>query len=269
MSFNSSPQRSKPTQLGRMVRAAAITAATMAAGTMLASHNATASTSYEITVTCPIDGQTFTTTMLGSYFQSGMRLDFKPVGALITPYPYAVCPGNGFVMYKDTFSNEEIGSLRTIVLSDEYRRLRAENTDYFMVAYMKQRLGASQYDLGNTYLRASWEAERLALGRVDEYRELALAAFDKSLSGKRSHTEEWWTATVLATEMDRLLGRFGAVELRISKLPLAEMGATYPGLRIMLDQIRKHAQQRNSAPAQLELPMHFGGTIGRALAKAN
>lgn len=268
MSFNSSPDRSKPTQLGRVLRAAAITAATMA-GTMLASHNATASTSYETTVTCPIDGQTFTTIMLGSYFQSSMRLDFKPIGALITPYPYPVCPGNGFVMYQDRFSNEELNALRTIVLSDEYRRLRAENTDYFMVAYMKQRLGANQYDLGNTYLRASWEAERLALARVDEYREFALEAFDKSLSGKSTHTEEWWTATVLAAEMDRLLGRFSAVELRISKLPLAEMGATYPGLRIMLDQIRKHAQQRHSAPAQLELPMHFGGTIGRALANVN
>lgn len=245
------------------MRAAAIIAATMIGGTLWSSHDATATTSFELTITCPIDGQPFKANIMASYFQSGMRLDFKPIGALITPYPYPVCPGNGFVMYQETFSDAELNAIRTIVLSDEYRRLRAENTDYFMVAYMKQRLGAGQYELGSIYLRASWEAERDAPGRVDGYRVLAREAFDKFLSGKRTHTEEWWTATVLATELDRLLSQFGAVELRISMLPLAEMGATQPALRTMLDQIRKHAQQQNAAPQELQLPTHLGETLGR------
>ena len=264
MSSSNSAERSLIARLGLSTRAAAITAATLVAGAILTNQSATANTSYQTTVTCPIDGQPFKTIMVGSYFQSGMRLDFKPIGALVTPYPYPVCPGNGFVMYQNMFSDEELNAIRPIVLSDEYRRLRAENTDYFMIAYVKQRMGANQYDLGNTYLRASWEAEASAPARIDKYRELALQAFDNFLSGKLIRTEEWWTATVLASEMDRLLGNFKAVELRISFLPLAELAATYPGLSAMLDQIRMHALQRNSAPQQLQLSAHIGGTIGRA-----
>jgi hypothetical protein len=269
MSSNNSSERSLTTRLALTTRAAAITAAAVVAGAILTSQGATASTSYEATITCPIDGQPFRTIMVGSNFQSGMRLDFKPIGVLVAPYPYPVCPGNGFVMYQNTFSDEELNTIRPIVLSDEYRRLRAENTDYFMIAYVKQRLGANQYDLGNTYLRASWEAEVSASARIDEYRKLAREAFDNSLSGKRTRTEEWWTATVLATEMDRLLGNFNAVELRISRLPIAEMGATYPALRTMLDQIRIHAKQRNSAPEQMQFPAHLGGTVGRAPGNIN
>jgi hypothetical protein len=203
--------------------------------------------------------------MMGSYFQSGMRLDFKPIGALITPYPYPVCPGNGFVMYQDVFSEIEINAIRPIVLSDEYRLLRAQNTDYFMVAYVKQRTGADSYEVGSAYLRASWEAERVAPDLVGRYRELALQAFDTFLRIKPARTESWWTAAVLAAELERLLGQFNAVALRTSALPLAEMGASHPDLKAVLDQIQKHAQQLNAAPAQLQISPDAGTTIGRAL----
>ena len=254
---------SRATQLHVLARAALIAVA-VGTSSVLAAQTAIATTSYQISLTCPIDGQPFTATLMGSYFQSGMRLDFKPIGSLVAPYPYPVCPGNGFVMYQDTFSDNELSTIRAIVLSDEYRQLRAENTDYFMVAYMKQRLGASHYELGNTYLRASWEAERVAPDLVDRYRKLALQEFDTSLHGKRSLTEDWWTATVLAAELERLLGHFNAVELRIGGLPLAELGARHPGLRGVLDQVRMHALQRNSAPELMQLPAPVGGTIGRA-----
>lgn len=269
MSSNNSSDRSRTRSLVITTRAAAITAATIVAGIVLTSQSTTASTSYEITITCPIDNQPFKTIMVGSYFQSGMRLDFKPTGALVAPYPYPVCPGNGFVMYQNAFSDGELTAIRPIVLSDEYRRLRTENTDYFMIAYVKQRLGANQYDLGNTYLRASWEAESSAPTRIDEYRKLAREAFDNFLAGKRTRTEEWWTASVLATEMDRLLGNFNAVELRISRLPIAEMGALHPDLRTVLDQIRMHARQHNLAPQQMHFPSYLGGTVGHTPGNIN
>lgn len=254
---------SRATQLHVLTRAALI-AVTVATSSVPTAQTAMAITSYEVTLTCPIDSQPFTATLMGSYFQSGMRLDFKPIGFLVAPYPYPVCPGNGFVMYQDTFPDNELNAIRAIVLSDEYRQLRTENTDYFMVAYVKQRLGANHYELGNTYLGASWEAEKLKPDLVNQYRRLALQEFDLSLHGKRSHTQDWWTATVLAAELERLLGHFSAVELRISGLPLSEPGAGYPALKGMLDQIRAHALQRNYAPEQMQLPARLDETIGRA-----
>jgi len=240
----------------------AFVAIAMAAGTALAPQSAIALTSYEATVICPIDGQAFVTTMTGSTFQSGMRLDFKPIGALIAPYPYPVCPGNGFVVYRNDFSDSELHAIRTIVLGDEYRRLRSEDTDYFMVAYVKQRLGADDYDLGSTYLRASWEAERNAPHLTGRYQELALEKFGAFTQGKRTHTEEWWTASVLAAELDRLLARFDAVERRFNALPLAELNASHPALRNVLDQIRMLALRHNSEPEEMDSRGFVDGTVG-------
>jgi hypothetical protein len=248
---------------------AAFVAVAIGANAIPTAKTTMATTSYQVTVTCPIDGQPFTATLVGSYFQSGMRLDFKPVGSLIAPMPYPVCPGNGFVMYQDTFSESALSAIREIVASDEYRQLRSNNTDYFMVAYVKQRLGTTNhYDLGHTYLRASWEAERDIPELVDPYRRLARQAFDDFLRTERNRTEEWWTAAILATELDRLLVQFDTVEFRISILPLVELGARYPALKVVLDQILMHSNQRNSAAEQMYLPPRIGGTIGQAQEKA-
>lgn len=246
---------------------AALIAAVIGANAIPAAETAMAATSYEVRITCPIDGQPFTATLVGSYFQSGMRLDFKPIGSLAAPAPYPVCPGNGFVVYKETFSDDELNAIRAIVASDEYRQLRSDNTDYFMVAYVKEQLGANQYDLGHTYLRASWEAERDMPDLADPYRRLARQAFDNFRRAERNHTEEWWTAAVLATEIDRLLARFEAVEFGISIMPLAELGARHPELKAVLDQIRMHANRRNSAPEQFYVLPRTGGTVGQAPAK--
>lgn len=236
-------------------------------GAIPAADKATATTSYQVTLTCPIDGQRFTATLVGSYFQSGTRLDFKPLGSVVAPTPYPVCPGNGFVIYQDSFSNDELNAIKAIVASDEYRQLRSDNTDYFMVAYVKQRLGANHYDLGHTYLRASWEAERDMPELAAPYRRLARQAFDSFLRSERNRTEEWWTAAVLAAELDRLLGHFDTVEFRISTLPLAELNASHPVLKTVIDQVRMHANWRNAAPQQLSMPPRIGGAAGQAPAK--
>jgi len=35
-----------------------------------------------------------------------VRLDLKPMGALIAPNPLPVCPDNGFVVYKKEFTRD-------------------------------------------------------------------------------------------------------------------------------------------------------------------
>jgi hypothetical protein len=50
-----------------------------------------------------------------------------------------------------------------------------------MVAYVKERLEGDDYDLGNIYLRASWEAESEQLPLVHQYQALAIARYDAFL----------------------------------------------------------------------------------------
>ena len=156
-------------------------------------------------------------------------------------------------MYQDKFSETELTAIKLIVLTDEYRQLRGENTDYYMIAYVKERVAGTDYDLGNTYLQASWEAESDKPQLVDRYRALAIEKLDAFVKRNPNRSKEWWTASVLAAELDRLLGNFDAVETRFKSLPLAELNDRFSdtGLMGALDQIRMHALSHNSKPEEM------------------
>jgi hypothetical protein len=163
---------------------------------------------------------------------------------LIAPYPFPVCPENGFVVYESDFSVAELAAIKAIVLTDEYRRSRNEHTDYYMIAYVKARLGGNSYELGNMYLRASWEAELDKPALVEQYRILAVESFDAYVKEEPGHGEDWWVASVVATELDRLLGNFGAVNARLKRLP----PAPNDNLMMVIDQIRSHALNHSANP---------------------
>lgn len=215
---------------------------------------AEALTTYDVEVVCPIDGKPFTTQMVAAYRSTGIRLDLKPLGDVIAPYPYPVCPGNGFVMYQNKFSDDELTALKTIVSSPAYQQARREHTDRYMVAFVKERLGSTRYERGHLYLQASWEAERDRPALLDQYRSLSLENFDTYLKRDDSHTADWWTASILAAELERLLGHFEAAEARLDKLPLeliAKSGLDDAFLRSLIREIRLHARLRNSAPEEM------------------
>lgn len=223
-------------------------------------------TMYEVDVTCPVDGQTFKTSMVASYTSKGARLDLKPVGdAVPAPYPYPVCPGNGFVVYKSEFSGNELAAIKAIVAGDEFAKLRDAHTDHYMVAYVKQRLGADDFDIASSYLQASWEAERDRPQRVNEYRAKALETFDAARERGGLNADDWWTAAVVGIELKRLTGDFAAAEERLRKLPMQQLGTgeesgKNAALRRIIDQIAQHTQSRNAEPQLLS--DEPSGTVG-------
>jgi hypothetical protein len=150
-------------------------------------------------------------------------------------------------MYQDKFSESELGAIRAIVLTADYQRLRNEHTNYYMVAYVKERLEGDDYDLGDMYLRASWEAEIERPSLVQQYQALAIAKYDAFLKRDSTRSKDWWFATVVAAELDRLLGHFDAVEARLDGL------ASPPnsGLKQAISQIRSNALAHNSKQEKL------------------
>jgi hypothetical protein len=240
----------------RLVHGAA--AAVLIAAPLATAERAQALYVQQLEVTCPIDGKTFRAEIVAAFSTSGMRLDLKPLGQVVAPYPYPICPDNGFVIYKSRFSEDEMEKIRPIVQSAEYQRLRRNHTSYFMMAYVKERMGASAYDLGDAYLGASWEAERDQPQRVEEYRKLALEKFSAYLVQQRGNpdvvkSEEWWTAAAVSAELERLLGRFDEAALRVSEMPLDGlseiMGEKADTVIRVVDQIRLRAIAHDAQPA--------------------
>jgi hypothetical protein len=229
-----------------------------------APQSAPALTLYESEVTCPVDGQTFKATLVGSYRATGTRLDLKPVGDVIAPYTYPVCPGSGFVVYRREFSGDEIAAIRSIVASAEFRALRHEHTDHAVVAYVKQRLGAPAFEIAESYLQASWEAERDRPQRVNEYRALALDAFDAARERGALSQDDRRTAAVVGAELERLLGDFSSAATRVASLA-RELAADGSGgnatLVMAVDQIAQHAYSRSAEP-QMLLDRASPGTVG-------
>src|SRR5262249_28033048 len=140
------------------------------------------------------------------------------LGEVIAPYRYPVCPGSGFVVYRSEFSGDETAAIRSIAASDEFKTLRREHTDHAVVAYVKRQLGAGDFDVAESYLQASWEAEDERPGRVGEYRAAALAAFDAARERGDLSIDDRRMATVVGAELERLLGDFNAAAARLSGL---------------------------------------------------
>jgi hypothetical protein len=107
--------------------------------------------------TCPYDGTKFQFQEQVSGTSFDRTLDLKPVGAIQSPSPLAVCPTNGFVFVKDDYSVEELERLRPLILSPEYQALKDE-TAYYRAAWISQRTGATEDQVVTLLLRASWEA---------------------------------------------------------------------------------------------------------------
>lgn len=240
--------------MGRWMRAVRGTAVlTLFAAGLLSAGPAPALTFAEQEFVCPIGGEAFKARVVASQTRFGQRLDLRPIGALAAPVPLPVCPGNGFVMFKQDFTEDEIAKLRPIVMSGEYRTARARHNDQYMVAYMLERTGAPVYSIGHAYLRASWQAEnaKADAARLALYRSLALRNFEAHLKDTKERDANWWTAAILTAEMERMLGRFEQAVARISALPMDELKAG-SAQAAALEQIKTLAQEKKQQPEKLD-----------------
>lgn len=104
--------------------------ATVALLTACGAPAAIGRTSFESEKTCPYDGTKFRFIGQGSGTSFGQQLDLKPVGAIESPWPIAVCPTNGFVFFKDEFNSAELERLKPLILSAEYQATK-EETPYY------------------------------------------------------------------------------------------------------------------------------------------
>jgi len=221
--------------------------------TVIAPPSVLALTFADIEVTCPIDGKTFTAKIVASFTKTGVRLDLKPIGFLVAPHPLPVCPGNGFVMDKLEYADEEVAKLKAIVADETFKAAREKHTDYYMVAFVQERLGADKFDIAWSYLQASWEAEKEWPDHLQEYMALAIAGFDSYLKGAKKHSKDWWTAQIIAANLERRLGRFAAARQRIASLEFEALASTSP-FRQAIDQIMDWAEKHNTQPQKFVSP---------------
>lgn len=171
---------------------------------------------------CPIGGESFDAFALGTYSTFGTYLDLTKVSYLTFPIAIAVCPSNGFVDYKEEYSNSELATLGATIETPEYKALLGHHTSWHLFAELMERSNfASNEDTELWWIRsrAVAESEACDTGQFEDYAKLALAQIDLELGTTPRDDTAYWPMQLMAANYERRLGnRVGALK-RMSELP--------------------------------------------------
>jgi hypothetical protein len=159
--------------------------------------------------TCPFTGTKFSGRIDLSGTRFCTRLDQKPIGMIGAPPEVPVCPDDGFIVFKESFSAAELASLRPWVGSDDYKKLTANETTYFRYAETLRRLGSPSDEIGWRLVQASWQVER----EPERYRRYVAAAV-KELEGLAANPD----MALLEAELQRRTGQFDPARRKLEAL---------------------------------------------------
>lgn len=202
---------------------------TMGLGVLLAALAAPAAamTFMKVDYVCPIGGERFSASTMGSGTSFGHFLDGRAHGAIQSPWPLVECPGNGFLLFREAFDKTELEALGAYVQSADYQRLRGTETSYWRLAQLLRVIGAPAAEQAGALQRASWQASPAQYPR---YVAAASAAFARQCpDGQAARDGQWLYCQMLLGEWERRLSRFEPARARFNGLlPQVEALVTGP-----------------------------------------
>ena len=94
---------------------------------------------------------------MSSMLVSDRGLDGRPHGPHRHPYPPPVCVDNGFVVYKDQFTDSELSHLEKYIFSPEYQQIwRSGSPAFYRLAKIYEYLEHPIHTYARLYLVATW-----------------------------------------------------------------------------------------------------------------
>lgn len=206
----------------------------LAAAFLLAS-TAGARTLGSVERVCPFTGTKFSGRIDLSGTRFCVRLDLKPIGPIGAPPELPVCPDDGFIVFKETFTPAELDRLRPWVGSDGFRAMTASESTYYRYAETLRRLGQPSDQIAWRLVQASWQVER-DRDKYARYAALAVKELE-SLTANRD-------MVMLAAELQRRTGQFDQARLKLEGL---QKQADLPeGLRANVERELKFVAEHDS-----------------------
>lgn len=234
-----------------MIHRFAAPAMLLACALALPLSGARARTDAMVEYTCPIDGQKFQamTPMSGTSF--GARLDGRRIGPIAVPYPYPVCPGSGFVLYRDStkLDTDYVTKARALVATEEYRRIRDSESKYVLAAWIAERLGESQPRIVSLLREAAWDAE--GTDRHARYLRAAATKLRAWQASQSAHDDDWLYRQILLAELLRQAGDYDDARRVLGdtpREPLEGYVVKYPVLKGMLAELRRRIDAGEKEP---------------------
>ena len=179
------------------------------AATALLAAGASADTLGSVERVCPFTGKKFSGRIDLSGTRFCVRLDLKPIGVTGAPPELPVCPDDGFIVFKQTFTAAELERLRPWVGSDEFRAMTASESTYYRYAETLRRLGQPSDQIAWRLVQATWQVDR----DRDKYARYAAVAV-KELENLAANRD----MVMLAAELQRRTGQFDQARLKLEGL---------------------------------------------------
>jgi len=208
---------------------------------------------------CPIGGERFSAQEMGSGTSFGHFLDGRVYGAIQSPWPLVSCPGNGFVIYKNDYSAEEIKRLTAVVASDEYQRMRDTDTSYWRLARLLEAVDAPDQERAGVLQRATWQASP---DQYPVYVQAAAAVFARQCPDAADgavRDEAWLYCQMLRGEWERRLSRFDAARARFQRLQALPQ-------QLLVAEERARARRQYSAEIEQQLQLIADGNAMSVMA---
>lgn len=206
-----------------------------------------ATTYFEVKHVCPIGGEKFTAQEVGSNSTFGQRPDGKPYSPLPV-VPYVECPSNGFPIFQEKFSNDDIAVLTPAVASSEYQSSRSSETQHYRVWMLQKVVGAKPGALASTLMAAAWETDGNGPRKIRYQKQFVAAVADLDRSADE---EAWFWLNLRAGNALRELGQFedaGArLDLVASNLGVLEDAELRPQVAAFIDILKQLVAEGNSA----------------------
>ena len=207
----------------------------LAAGTALIGSAAPATTFVEQEFVCPIGGETFTAQSVASSSSFGARPDGRTYGTLPV-YPIVECPENGFLLFQNDFTPEELEILGEAVASAEYQAMREVETPYYRAWWLQKAIGEDKFELANTLLVATWETDEQP-EKKNRYQSAYVDAVRALPSGDPEKADFRFWLSLRAANVLRELRRFEEARGWFDELQATEVALDNEELDFVLDYI--------------------------------
>ena len=165
---------------------------------------------------------------MSSMFVSDRGLDGRPHGPHRHPYPPPVCVDNGFVIYKDKFTDSELSQLEKYIFSPEYQTIwRSGSPVYYRLAKIYEYLEHPIHTYARLYVVATWSyRDRLSKRLQDQtkggqgyYRREAIQALNLAIddmrSKRRTYDKRYVEFHYLLVELYRRIGEFESAQKKL------------------------------------------------------
>lgn len=221
---------------------------------------ANATTYFEVKKKCPVGGEKFKAYDVGSSSSWGQRPDGRNFGTLPI-WPLIVCPKNGFVIFDEEFTKDELLKLNEAVSSAEYQAMiQRDEARHYKAWWLATKIDRPLRQRAGLLMQASWDSDDLPERKQRYQREFANLTEQLDLQDA-AEGDNFWLSLRGANAL-RELGEFERAAARIANLKSAKnypmdeeqkKGADWliEGLSRLIDDKNSFSEPTNLIPRQM------------------